>query len=81
MPTVKVGDDVSLYVEDTADGGKPVVFIHGWPLSQQMFEYQFMQLHRKGYRCIGIDLRGFGRSDKPWSNGYSYDTFARTSKA
>ncbi|HVX02955.1 MAG TPA: alpha/beta hydrolase [Nitrososphaera sp.] len=75
MPLVKVRGDVSLYVEDTGKSGKPVVFIHGWPLSQQIFEYQFMQLHREGYRCVGIDLRGFGRSDKPWS-GYVYDTFA-----
>lgn len=77
MPMVKVGSgDVSLYVQDTAKSGRPVVFIHGWPLSQQMFEYQFMQLHKKGYRCVGVDLRGFGRSDKPWNNGYNYDTFA-----
>lgn len=69
-------DEVSLYVEDTAKrSGKPVMFIHGWPLSHEMFEYQFMHLHKKGHRCIGVDLRGFGRSDKPWS-GYSYETFA-----
>jgi len=40
-----------------------------------MFEYQFMALHKSGYRCIGIDLRGFGRSDKPWTS-YNYDVFA-----
>jgi pimeloyl-ACP methyl ester carboxylesterase len=40
-----------------------------------MFEYQYMALHKSGYRCIGVDLRGFGRSDKPWT-GYNYDVFA-----
>jgi non-heme chloroperoxidase len=38
-----------------------------------MFEYQFTELPKHGYRCIGIDLRGFGDSDKPW-DGYNYDT-------
>ncbi|AIF84290.1 putative hydrolase or acyltransferase of alpha/beta superfamily [Candidatus Nitrososphaera evergladensis SR1] len=78
MSLVKVNDEVSLYVEDTrkGTGGKPtIVFIHGWP-SHGMFEYQFMQLQKKGYRCIGMDLRGFGRSDKPWYGEYTYDTFA-----
>lgn len=37
-----------------------------------MFEYQFDQLPKMGYRCIGIDTRGFGNSDKPWS-GYDYN--------
>jgi non-heme chloroperoxidase len=40
-----------------------------------MFEYQFTELPKRGYRCIGIDLRGFGESDKPW-DGYNYDTMA-----
>jgi non-heme chloroperoxidase len=40
-----------------------------------MFEYQFIELPKHGYRCIGIDLRGFGDSDKPW-DGYNYDTMA-----
>jgi non-heme chloroperoxidase len=40
-----------------------------------MFEYQFDQLPKLGYRCIGIDQRGFGNSDKPWT-GYDYDTLS-----
>lgn len=40
-----------------------------------MFEYQFTELPKHGYRCIGIDLRGFGDSDKPW-DGYNYDIMA-----
>jgi non-heme chloroperoxidase len=45
-----------------------------------MFEYQFTELPKHGYRCIGIDLRGFGDSDKPW-DGYNYDTMADDVKA
>ena len=40
-----------------------------------MFEYQFTELPKHGYRYIGIDLRGFGDSDKPW-DGYTYDIMA-----
>jgi non-heme chloroperoxidase len=78
MPFVNVDSGVSVYVEVTgkeSDVGKTVLFVHGWPLSHKMFEYQFMELHKNGYRCIGIDLRGFGRSDKPWT-GYDYNIFA-----
>ncbi|WP_312419687.1 alpha/beta hydrolase [Anaerospora hongkongensis] len=70
---IPVGPDVKLYVEDLNPGGcKTIVFIHGWPANHRMFEYQFDQLPRLGYRCIGIDLRGFGNSDKPW-DGYDYN--------
>lgn len=60
--------------------GKPVVFIHGWPVNHKMFEYQFTELPKHGCRCIGIDLRGFGDSDKPW-DGYDYDTMSDDVKA
>lgn len=71
MPYVEVSPGVNVYVEDWGSG-KPVFFIHGWPLSHRMFEYQFTQLPKQGYRCVGIDLRGFGKSDKPWGD-YNYD--------
>jgi non-heme chloroperoxidase len=73
---IKVEPDVKIYVEDlNPDGCKTILFIHGWPASHKMFEYQFDQLPKTGYRCIGIDLRGYGNSDKPWE-GYDYDTQA-----
>lgn len=73
---VNVEPGVNLYVEDLNPGGsKTIVFIHGWPLSHKQFEYQFDILPAKGYRCIGIDWRGFGNSDKP-INGYTYDRLA-----
>ncbi|MBP1964203.1 alpha/beta fold hydrolase [Paenibacillus aceris] len=73
---VNVEPGVNLYVEDLNPGGsKTIVFIHGWPLSHKQFEYQFDFLPAQGYRCIGIDWRGFGNSDKP-INGYNYDRLA-----
>jgi non-heme chloroperoxidase len=67
-------DYVKINVQDVGTG-KPVVFLHGWPVNHNMFEYQFNELPKHGYRCIGIDLRGYGESDKPW-DGYTYDTLA-----
>lgn len=70
---IKVEADVKIYVEDlNPKGNKTILFLHGWPGSHKLFEYQFDSLPKKGFRCIGIDTRGFGYSDKPW-NGYNYD--------
>jgi non-heme chloroperoxidase len=73
---VNVEQRVNLYVEDlNPSGSKTIVFLHGWPLSHKQFEYQFDTLPAKGYRCIGIDWRGFGNSDKPY-DGYTLDQLA-----
>lgn len=78
MPFIKSAitnaEPVNIYYEDLGKG-KPLVFIHGWPLSGAMWEYQVTELTGKGYRCITYDRRGFGKSDKPFS-GYDYDTMA-----
>jgi pimeloyl-ACP methyl ester carboxylesterase len=66
---------VHLHVEDSAGSGRPVVLIHGWPLSAQAWEAQGAALRAAGYRVVAYDRRGFGRSDKPES-GYVYDTLA-----
>jgi len=55
--------------------GKPVIFIHGWPLNHEMWEYQLSELPEHNLRCIAYDRRGFGKSDRPWE-GYDYDTLA-----
>jgi len=70
---VMVEENVKIYVEDlNPEGKKTILFLHGWPGSHNLFEYQFGQLPKMGYRCIGIDTRGFGNSDKPYG-GYDYD--------
>lgn len=60
--------------------GKPVVLIHGWPVSHEMWEYQSLELAKNGFRTIAYTRRGFGDSSKPWS-GYDYDTLADDLKA
>ena len=67
---------VKIYVEDlNPKGNKTILFIHGWPANHKLFEYQFNIFPAMGYRCIGVDIRGFGKSDKPWGD-YSYDRLA-----
>jgi non-heme chloroperoxidase len=75
---IPVEKNVRLHVTDWGDG-KPVVLIHGWPLSDAMYEYQYQYLVEKGYRVIGITLRGFGKSDKPYG-AYNYDVYAQDIK-
>lgn len=78
MPKVTVGQekdkDVELYYEDCGQG-KPVVLIHGWPLSGRSWEKQVTALAEAGYRVVTYDRRGFGKSSQSWE-GYDYDTFA-----
>ncbi len=63
-----------LHVDDTGSG-RPVVLIHGWPLSAEAWGDQVGALRDAGYRVVAYDRRGFGRSDKP-AGGYDYDTLA-----
>jgi non-heme chloroperoxidase len=76
---IEVEKNVRLHVSDLGEGS-PVVLIHGWPLSNAMYEYQYAALIKNGYRTIGITLRGFGQSDKPYGQ-YDYDVFAEDIKA
>lgn len=71
---VEVEPGVKLHVTDLGDG-QPIVLIHGWPLSDEMYQYQYQYLVRKGFRVIGISLRGFGKSDKPYGK-YNFDVFS-----
>jgi len=66
--------DIDLYYEDHGSG-KPVVLIHGYPLSGASWEKQTAALLTAGHRVITYDRRGFGKSSQP-STGYNYDTFA-----
>lgn len=73
---VCVDNGIKIYVEDiNPKGEKTILFVHGWPGSHELFEYQFNYLPKLGYRCIGIDCRGFGKSDKPY-DGYDYNQLA-----
>jgi len=78
MPTISVAKEnsgnIDLYYEDHGSG-KPVVLIHGYPLSGASWEKQVPVLLDAGHRVITYDRRGFGKSSQP-TTSYNYDTFA-----
>jgi non-heme chloroperoxidase len=78
MSTVTVGQEnssgIGICYEDHGEG-KPVLLIHGWPLSGAFWEKQVAALLAAGHRVITYDRRGFGKSTRPMT-GYNYDTFA-----
>jgi non-heme chloroperoxidase len=74
MPFLNLSDTIALHYEDYGSG-KPVVLIHGWPLSGRSWERQVGPLVEGGHRVVTYDRRGFGSSSQPW-DGYDYDTFA-----
>ncbi|MFP4893723.1 alpha/beta fold hydrolase [Paraburkholderia sp. EG304] len=67
-------DGTQLYYKDWG-AGRPVVFCHGWPLSSDSWESQMMLVASHGFRAVGHDRRGHGRSSQPW-NGNEMDTYA-----
>ena len=76
MPFIEARDGTEIYVKDWGhESGRPVILMHGWPLSADSWDDQAVALAEAGYRVLAYDRRGFGRSDQPWE-GYDYDTFA-----
>lgn len=73
------GEDIKLFYTDQGTGN-PVVLIHGWPLSHEMWDYQLAELPKHNIRVIAYDRRGFGKSTQTW-DGYDYDTLADDLKA
>ena len=74
MNYITTTDKTRLYVKDWGSG-RPVILLHGWPLSSDSWDDQALAIADAGYRAISYDRRGFGRSSQPWS-GYDYDTLA-----
>ena len=74
MPTLMNGSH-EVHYEDHGGDGRPVVLIHGWPLSGESWSEQVPALRDAGFRVVTYDRRGFGRSAKPGTDsGYDYDT-------
>jgi non-heme chloroperoxidase len=79
MPFIKSNSEtkqntINIFYQEYGQG-LPVIFIHGWPLNHEMWEYQLTELPKHNLRCIAYDRRGFGRSDRSWE-GYDYDSLA-----
>src|SRR5687767_13764108 len=74
MTYITTRDNTKLYVKDWGRG-RPVILLHGWPLSADSWDDQAVAIADAGFRAVAYDRRGFGRSDQPW-DGYDYDTLA-----
>ena len=74
MNFITTTDKSKLYFKEWGSG-RPVILLHGWPLSSDSWDDQAMAIANAGFRAIAYDRRGFGRSSQPWS-GYDYDTLA-----
>src|SRR6185295_5433672 len=74
MPFIAAGDGTQLYWRDWGQGA-PLLFLNSFGMSSQMWDYQITAFAEAGFRCIGFDRRGHGRSDQP-ARGYDHDTFA-----
>ncbi|WP_069261391.1 alpha/beta fold hydrolase [Paraburkholderia nodosa] len=71
---IRIDDDTALHYRDWGDGA-PLVFLSGWTLNADMWNYQCAPLAAAGFRCVTYDRRGHGRSSDP-GRGYDYDTLA-----
>ncbi len=74
ITSAKNNDSNHIFYQEYGEG-TPVIFIHGWPLNHEMWEYQLLEISKHNIRCIAYDRRGFGKSDRPWQD-YDYDTLA-----
>jgi non-heme chloroperoxidase len=73
-PVIEARDGVRLFYRDWGTG-KPVLFVHSWSASTQLWQYQMVNLCERGFRCVAYDKRGHGRSGDS-GRGYDYDTLA-----
>src|SRR5262244_2021019 len=79
MSFVKTKDGVEIFYKDWSHG-QPIVFHHGWPLSSDDWDTQMLFFVQHGYRVIGIDRRGHGRSSQV-SDGHDMDHYAADAAA
>ena len=74
MPFITAQDGAQLYWREFGKGA-PALFLNSLGCGSQMWDYQMTAFAEQGFRCIGFDRRGHGRSDQP-ADGYDHDTFA-----
>ena len=79
MSTVTTKDGVQIFYKDWGHG-QPIVFHHGWPLSSDDWDTQMLFFVQQGYRVVGIDRRGHGRSSQV-SDGHDMDHYAADAAA
>lgn len=81
MTTVTTKDGVEIFYKDWGPkDAQPVVFHHGWPLSSDDWDNQMLFFVGNGYRVVGVDRRGHGRSTQT-SDGHDMDHYAADAAA
>jgi non-heme chloroperoxidase len=79
MSTITTKDGVQIFYKDWGHG-QPIIFHHGWPLSSDDWDTQMLFFVQQGYRVIGIDRRGHGRSSQV-ADGHDMDHYAADAAA
>ena len=74
MPFITTKDGSQLYWREWG-AGAPILFLSSLGCDSRMWDYQITAFADEGFRCIGFDRRGHGRSEQP-AGGYDFDTFA-----
>jgi len=74
MPFISASDGTQLYWREWG-AGAATLFLNSLGCGSQMWDYQMTAFADEGFRCIGFDRRGHGRSDQP-ARGYDFDAFA-----
>jgi non-heme chloroperoxidase len=74
MPFINAKDGAQLYWSEWG-AGAPILFLSSLGCTSRMWDYQMAAFADEGFRCIGFDRRGHGRSDQP-ASGYHFDAFA-----
>lgn len=54
-------NDITISYEDHGEGSIPIIFIHGFPFSREMWRPQ-VDFFKKAHRVIAYDIRGYGAS-------------------
>ena len=78
MPEMRRIDTGDISLNCVIEGEGPlVIMVHGFPESWYSWRHQLTPLANAGYTACAIDVRGYGRSDKPHSvSDYSFEAIA-----
>ncbi|MCW5773263.1 MAG: alpha/beta hydrolase [Rhodospirillaceae bacterium] len=74
MPTIKTEDGTEIFFKEGGKG-QPMVFSHGWPLTADAWDPQFVFFGERGFRTVAHDRRSHGRSSQTW-DGNHMDQYA-----
>lgn len=72
---IEVEPGISIHAQ-VVGTGPPVVLLHGWAFDHRIWDRQIRVLAESGRSTVAIDLRGHGRSDRPYGD-YSLERLAQ----